>query len=706
MSSDTLIGLAFHPGPWNVVLPSPADLHSLGPHWIRYLPTSPFQDPETGQNTELDLVVESCRELGIQVLVLVNNETLAENPPSAGSAQWGDIDSGYISRMADLAQKIASFYRGRLGAIELLNEPDSNGVSPEDYAALLRACYRKIKAVSRVPVISAGICCGKNHPYLRGVIQNASGAFDGVGWHPYGLKVEGYPAGAWGYGDLRDSIVRARAIAGKPLWLTELGAALDYNWPTGSPPEEAVAEYLRCAFALLRELGPDTVAHAFWFTWKDLKGGWGLVDSAGIRRLAWYAFQQQTHPAPPEITEVSLTPSTLDSGQLLNISITVRNHSADTLVTQGPEPGFVYEEGDSFDSRGMPPVPQAFRVGIDFDERTGIDHPYRWGLGAPLAPGESTTITGAIKLRSAQTQNYWAGLVQETAGWVQDRQGVQNVTVKPGLQMTSVTIGPSSLNAGDLLQVSLTVVNNGSSTFFTQEPAPGFVYEEGDTFHTRGFADQSGRLRVGIDFDTRAGVDHPYRWGLGAPLPPGESRVITGAIRMKHAQAQNYWAGLVCEQVVWVQDREGRQSVTVVGPVDVPPDIIGVAISPSTLAPGELLNVSIMVKNNSKSPLPTQGPEPGTVYEEGDTFYAHGFPGIPGAFRVGINFDGRTGIDYPYRWGFGTPLAPDESRIITGAIRLRTVRSIKYWAGLVHEQVAWLQDHQGPQTIQVIASST
>ncbi|MGE5262397.1 MAG: hypothetical protein ACM3S0_03375, partial [Acidobacteriota bacterium] len=210
MSSDTLMGLAISRGPWNIVLPSPADLHSLGPQWVRYLPTLPFQDLETGQNTELDVVVESCRELGIQVLVLINHETLGENPPRPGAAQWGDGDSGYISRMADLARKIALFYRDRLGAIEIFSEPDSYDVSPEDYAALLRACYRTIKSVSPVPVISAGVCCGKNHTYLRGVIQNASGAFDGVGWHPYGLEVEGYPARGWGYGDLRDSIVRAR----------------------------------------------------------------------------------------------------------------------------------------------------------------------------------------------------------------------------------------------------------------------------------------------------------------------------------------------------------------------------------------------------------------------------------------------------------------------------------------------------------------
>ena len=58
-------------------------------------------------------------------------------------------------------------------------------------------------------------------------------------------------------------------------------------------------------------------------------------------------------------------------------------------------------------------------------------------------------------------------------------------------------------------------------------------------------------------------MDHPYRWGFGSPLAPGETRVITGSIRMKTVQGQDYWGGLVQEHIAWLQDREGIQRVTV-----------------------------------------------------------------------------------------------------------------------------------------------
>jgi hypothetical protein len=50
-----------------------------------------------------------------------------------------------------------------------------------------------------------------------------------------------------------------------------------------------------------------------------------------------------THPAQPnnispaaapQITNVTLAPATLNSGDVLNVSITVRNDSAQTLATQ------------------------------------------------------------------------------------------------------------------------------------------------------------------------------------------------------------------------------------------------------------------------------------------------------------------------------------------------------------------------------------
>jgi hypothetical protein len=205
----------------------------------------------------------------------------------------------------------------------------------------------------------------------------------------------------------------------------------------------------------------------------------------------------------PIITDVSFTPTTLRAGQLLNVSITIQNNTNDTLATQGPNSGFVYDEGDTFRTRGFPEVTGAFRVGVDFDGRSGVDHPYRWGLGAPLAPEQTATIVGSIRLKNPQSVKYWVGLVREQVQWLQDDQGTQLVTVKPApsvaAQITQVTFTPTTLNAAQVLKVSITVQNNSEDALPTQGPGPGFVYEEGDTFYTRGFPDTDGAFRVGVD---------------------------------------------------------------------------------------------------------------------------------------------------------------------------------------------------------------
>jgi hypothetical protein len=264
-----------------------------------------------------------------------------------------------------------------------------------------------------------------------------------------------------------------------------------------------------------------------------------------------------------EIVSIAFAPSALAAGELLNLSMVVRNNGSAAAPTQGPDPGFVYNEGDTFRSRGFAEISGNYRVGIDFDNRAGFDHPYRWGFGTPLAPGETRTITGAIRMRTVQARDYWGGLVQEFVEWQQDRVGVQRVTVRQPITITSVVFSPTRLAAGRLLNVTITVRNDSAIALTTQGPDPGFEYAEGDTFASRGFPAVSGNYRVGIDFDDRTGLDHPYRWGFGTPLAPGETRTITGTIRLTRAQSRNYWAGVVQEYVAWWQDRQGGQSIVV-----------------------------------------------------------------------------------------------------------------------------------------------
>ncbi|MGB8646569.1 MAG: N-acetylmuramoyl-L-alanine amidase, partial [Anaerolineae bacterium] len=134
----------------------------------------------------------------------------------------------------------------------------------------------------------------------------------------------------------------------------------------------------------------------------------------------------------PAITTVTFRPTSLNQGELVYISVTVTNNSGAPLPTQGPNPGFIYNEGDNYFTKQNPPVSGAYRIGLDFDGRTGVDHPYRWGFGAPLAPGQSTTVTGYIRLNRRQATNFWVALIQEATAVVQDNQGTTLVTVNKG----------------------------------------------------------------------------------------------------------------------------------------------------------------------------------------------------------------------------------------------------------------------------------
>ncbi len=286
-----------------------------------------------------------------------------------------------------------------------------------------------------------------------------------------------------------------------------------------------------------------------------------------------------------------------------------------------------------------------------------------------------------------------------------------NPTTPPGTQpvITSVTFTPATLSAGGLLNVSISVRNDSGATLPTQGPDPGLIYNEGEDFRSRGYAEQNGAIRVGVDFDGRTGIDHPYRWGLGAPLAPGQVANVNGQIRLNTVQSRNYWAGLVREQIAWLQDKQGTQLIAVTGNPPPPPSTGQATITAATFLPtylprGQLLQVSVTVRNGTNAPLVTQGPEPGFIYNEGDNFLTKNNSSIAGAFRIGVDFDGRTGIAFPYRWGLGTTLQPGQSVTANGFVRLNRAQATNFWVGLIQEQIAVVQDRQGTTLITVLRS--
>lgn len=165
----------------------------------------------------------------------------------------------------------------------------------------------------------------------------------------------------------------------------------------------------------------------------------------------------ETAPQPEgevEIKSVLLEPTTLTPngqyGVLLRVTMTIYNGTSQPLETQGPEPGYCYKEGETFQTIGKPEVKGTFRVGLDYEGRTGIDHPYRWGLGSALAPGETRTIDGFVEEHNPTPEGgvkHWAGLVCEQERWIQDHIGEITVTVteSPRYSLTVQTTGQGSV---------------------------------------------------------------------------------------------------------------------------------------------------------------------------------------------------------------------------------------------------------------------
>jgi hypothetical protein len=227
---------------------------------------------------------------------------------------------------------------------------------------------------------------------------------------------------------------------------------------------------------------------------------------------------------------------------------------------------------------------------------------------------------------------------------------------------------------------------------------------------SHGFTEQRDAFRVGVEFDGRAAnmIDHPYRWGFGSPLQPGETRVINGQVRLNNAASKNYWAGLVREQIVWLQDNQGKTLITVNTGTTPPPStgkvsVTNVQFIPTSLQTGQIVQIKITVRNDTAQTISSQGPDTGFLYNEGDNYLTKGFPPANGAYRVGVDYDGRQNVDprmYPYRWGIGT-LAPGQSIVVVGFIRLNRKQNVNYWGGLIQEENNILAGNVGTTMINV-----
>ncbi|MDP2661040.1 MAG: Flp pilus assembly protein CpaB, partial [Dehalococcoidia bacterium] len=165
-----------------------------------------------------------------------------------------------------------------------------------------------------------------------------------------------------------------------------------------------------------------------------------------------------------QITAASISPATLNAGDLMKVEITVKNVSNATVKSQGPEPGFTYVQGQTFQSQNYASQTGSYRVGLNLSGQRPVEYPYRWGLGGDLPPGASTTVVGYIKFTSAITStDFWAGLIEEPANVTHDNVGLVKVTVNP-TDAVLVTVDSADLRSGPNLSSPIV----GQASYGTQ----------------------------------------------------------------------------------------------------------------------------------------------------------------------------------------------------------------------------------------------
>jgi hypothetical protein len=137
---------------------------------------------------------------------------------------------------------------------------------------------------------------------------------------------------------------------------------------------------------------------------------------------------------------------------------------------------------------------------------------------------------------------------------------------------------------------------------------------------------------------------------------------------------------------------------------------------------GGTLAFTLTVENFGQVPVRTTGPDSGTHYRSDQNFNTLGSYQSPGAWRVGIDYEGNPSYAYPYRWALGRLdqlekqvidgqafyyLKPGQRVEVTGAIRIVDVPAnkdlVNFWAGLIHEEVSidTFNDYVDPQQIAI-----
>jgi hypothetical protein len=148
------------------------------------------------------------------------------------------------------------------------------------------------------------------------------------------------------------------------------------------------------------------------------------------------------------ITYAYIAPQQLLRGDVLTMTVRVKNTGDVPLRTYGPPSGYQYSTNDSYanveDNRWADRGGGLWRVGLDWEGKGG--YPFRWAISERpleqwdepnatdlLMPGEEATIVGEVKIEQFENRMiFYVGLIREGVGYRQG--GFRRTAVEVGLR--------------------------------------------------------------------------------------------------------------------------------------------------------------------------------------------------------------------------------------------------------------------------------
>lgn len=162
-------------------------------------------------------------------------------------------------------------------------------------------------------------------------------------------------------------------------------------------------------------------------------------DSATSSLRTWPITLAVTIPQEqlPHLISAEFSPTTLKVGELLKVTMTVRNNlPAPAPLTMKPMPPFTYDEKQASYEMGIEEQPGKLHLRVSTDFEVGGHNPGSWpwlfGFDQPtLAPGATTTVVGYVRVQTPGVHEFRIGLVAGGFRFIDDNAYRTKITVLP-----------------------------------------------------------------------------------------------------------------------------------------------------------------------------------------------------------------------------------------------------------------------------------